>query len=92
MDAGLLVLVLGLVFAGGLVGNELLLDLVGMQHAGSLFVGLIDLVVVGRFGAFKEIVEGDTFTLVLFDLFLQSEDFLICDIGLATQYLRPFPL
>lgn len=74
---------LWLSFAGGLVGNELLLDLVGMQNARPLLVGLVDIVLV-RIGLnFEEVVEGYSYTFMTFDLIAQAEDFLICTDQLA---------
>jgi len=47
MNSGLLALGLGFSLAGGLVGDELLLDLVGVKKTGLLAVGLVDFV-LGR--------------------------------------------
>lgn len=58
MDARLLALGLLLPFARRLVGDELVLDLVGVDKAGSLLIALIDLILAGRGGDAQEVVEG----------------------------------
>lgn len=72
-----------LVLSSRLVGNELLLDLVGMQKFRFLLVGLIDFVLVGRRSDAEEIVECDARTFMKFDFVPQTEDFLICDLQLV---------
>lgn len=83
MDSWLLALRLGLVLACGSIGDELLLDLVGVKKTGPLAVGLVDFV-LGRGGSDAyEIVEGNVESLRGFDFVSQTEDFLICDLSLV---------
>lgn len=71
-------LALGSPFAGGAVGDELLLDLVGVQGARLLTVGLVDVVLVGTGLDAEEVVEAHIDALRSLDLVAQAEDFLIC--------------
>lgn len=65
----------------GLAGDERLLDLVGMQRAGALLVGLVDVVLVRGGRDAEEVVEGDSQALGGLDLIAETEDFLICGGG-----------
>lgn len=68
-----------LAFASGLVSNELLLDLVGVQQACFLLVSLVDVVLVGGGVDAQEVIEGDTRAFGSFYLVAQTKDFLICE-------------
>jgi hypothetical protein len=83
MDSWLLALGLGFVLACGLVGDELLLDLVGVKKTRPLAVGLVDFVLCrGRSDAY-EVVEGNVEPLRGLNFVSQTEDFLICDLSLV---------
>lgn len=76
VHAGLLA-ILRFVLRRGLVSNELLLDLVGVQQLRFLAVGLVDVVLVRIARDAYKVVEGDAFALGGLDLGAQAEDLLV---------------
>lgn len=78
MYALLSILLLGLVFAGRLVCDELLLDLVRVESAGLLAVGLVDVVLGSRGLDAEEVVERDALAFGGLDFVTQAEDLLVC--------------
>jgi len=70
------------VFACGSIGDELLLDLVGMEGSRPLAIGLVDVVLVGIGLDAYEIVEADADTFGSFDFITETKDLLVCGRGI----------
>lgn len=76
--AAILLLKLGFLLLGlDALGLELLLDLVRVQLAGLLLVGLVDVIETGGLADAEELVEGDVGPLVGDELVADSEDFAV---------------
>lgn len=82
MHTWLLLASFWLVFACGSIGDELLLDLVGMEGSRPLAIGLVDVVLVGIGLDAYEIVEADADTFGSFDFITETKDFLVCGRGI----------
>jgi hypothetical protein len=84
VDGGLVSLVGLLDWRGGVVGSdETLTGLVGMQDTSLLLVGSIDGVTACKVLYSKERVEGSVAALMLNNLILETENFMVCQLSLV---------